>query len=53
MGNQIMIMDKLSIIKIEMLFNMEKQLAKAYNLFNFSIAMFDGLPIVIIMRDFY
>ncbi len=49
----IMIMDELSIVEMEMLSNMGKLLAKARGLSNSSIAMFGGLPIVIVMEDFY
>lgn len=49
----IIIIDKIGIIKPEMLFNMEKQLAKARGLSNSSITVFEGLLNVIIMENFY
>lgn len=48
-----MIVDKLNIVKMEMLLNMKKQLAKARGLLNSSTVVFDSLPIVIIIKDFY
>ncbi len=49
----IMIVDEISIVELEMLSNMRKQLAKARGLSNFSTAVFGGLPIIIVMGDFY
>ncbi len=48
-----MIIDKKNMVKLQILSNMEKQLAKARGFSNFSTAVFGGLPIVIVMRDFY
>ncbi len=48
-----MIVDELSMVKMEMLSNMGKQLAKARGFSNFSTAVLGGLPIVIVMGDFY
>lgn len=45
--------DKISMIKLEMLFNLKKQLAKAYTLLNSSIAIFGDFPIVIVIKNFY
>ena len=49
----IIIVDEITIIGLEIFFNIEKQLAKACGLSNFSIIVFGDLPIVIVMRDFY
>ncbi len=49
----IMIVDEISMVKLEILSNMEKQLAKARGLSNSSTAMFGGLLIVIVIGDFY
>ncbi len=48
-----MIVDEISMVELEMMSNMEKQLAKAWGLSNSSTAVFGGLPIVIIIEDFY
>ena len=40
-------------VKLEMLSNMGKQLAKARGLSNFNMAVFGGLLIVIVMENFY
>lgn len=40
-------------VKLKMLSNMEKQLAKACGLSNSSTTAFRGLPIIIVIRDFY
>ncbi len=48
-----MIVDEISMVKLEILSNIGKQLAKAQGLSNSSIAVFEGLPIIIVMRDFY
>ena len=48
-----MIVDKISMVKLEILSNMEKQLAKSRSLSNSSIAVFGDLPIVIVIEDFY
>ncbi len=48
-----MIVNKLSIVKMEILLNMGKQLAKACGLSSSITAVFGGLPIVIVMGDFY
>ncbi len=40
-------------VEMEMLSNIGKQLAKACGLSNSSPAVFGGLPIVIVMGDFY
>lgn len=48
-----MIVDKISIVELEMSSNMGKQLAKARSLSNSSTAVFEGLPIVIVMGDLY
>ncbi len=48
-----MIVDELSIVKMEILSNIGKQLAKAYSFFNFSTTVLGGLPIVIVMGNFY
>lgn len=45
-------MDEISIIKLEILFNMEKQLAKACNLSNCSMAVFGSLFIIIFIGNF-
>lgn len=49
----IMIVDEISMVKLEMLSNIGKQLAKARGLSNSSTAVFGGLPIVIVMGNFY
>lgn len=49
----ILIVDKISIVKLEMLSNMEKQLAKVWGLSNSNRAVFGGLPIIIVMGDFH
>ncbi len=49
----IMIVDEISMVEQEMLSNMGKQLAKACALSNSGTAVFGGLPIVIVMGDFY
>ncbi len=48
-----MIVDEISMVELEILSNMGKQLAKAQGLSNSSMAVFGGLPIVIVMGDFY
>ena len=48
-----MIVDKISIVKLEMLSNIENQLAKACGLSNSSTAVFRGPPIIIIIENFY
>ena len=48
-----MIVNEISIIELEMLSNMGKQLAKARSLSNFSTAVFGGLLIIIVMGYFY
>lgn len=48
-----MIIENINIIKLEILFNIGKQLTKACNLSNFSTIVFRGLPIFIIIKDFY
>lgn len=48
-----MIIDKISMIKLEILSNMGKKLAKAYSFSNFNTTVFRSLPIVIIIGDFY
>lgn len=47
-----MILNKINIVKLEILFNIKKKLAKTCNLSNHSIAIFESLPIIIIMEDF-
>ncbi len=46
-------MDEISIVELEILSNIGKQLAKAWGLLNSSMAMFGGLPIIIVMGNFY
>lgn len=46
-------MDKINMVKLEILSNMAKQLTKAYNIFNVSIAVLNGLFIVIIIDNIY
>ena len=48
-----MIVDEISMVKLEILSNIRKQLAKACGLSNSSMAVFGGLPIVIVMKNFY
>ncbi len=48
-----MIVDEISMVELEMLSNMGKQLAKARRLSNSSTAVLGGLPIVIVMGNFY
>ncbi len=48
-----LIIDKASMVELDMLSNIAKQLAKARDLSSESTAMFGGLPIVILMGDFY
>ncbi len=48
-----MIVDEISMVKLEMLSNMGKQLAKARSLSNSRTTVFGRLPIVIVMGDFY
>ncbi len=48
-----MIVDEKSMVELEMLSNMGKQLAKARSLSNSSTAVFGDLPIIIVMGDFY
>lgn len=48
-----LIIDEVSMVELDMLSNMAKQLAKARGLASESTAMFEGLPIVILMGDFY
>ncbi len=49
----IMIVNEISTVKLEILSNMGKQLAKARGFSNSSKAVFRGLSIVIVMADFY
>ncbi len=49
----IIIVDEISMVELEMLSNMGKQLAKARGLSNSSMAVFGDLPIIIVMEDFY
>lgn len=49
----IIIVNKINIVKLKMLFNIGKQLAKACGFSNSSIAMFENLPIIIVMENFY
>lgn len=48
-----LIIDEISMVELDMLSNIGKQLAKARGLGNDSTAVFGGLPIVILMGDFY
>lgn len=48
-----MIIDEISIVKLEILSNIEKELAKAHGLSNFSMVVFGDLSIVIVMENFY
>lgn len=48
-----MIVDEISMVKLEILSNMKKQLAKACSLSNSSMAVFKGLFIIIIIGNFY
>lgn len=48
-----MIVDKWSIVKMEILLNMGKQLAKARGFSNSSTAVFNDLTIIIVMENFY
>lgn len=48
-----MIMDKINIIKLKMLSNIKKQLAKTCSLSNSDIIIFRYLSIIIVMRNFY
>lgn len=48
-----LIVDEISMVDLEMLSNMARQLAKAKGLENKSTAVFGGLPIIILMRNFY
>lgn len=48
-----MIVEKINMVELEMLSNIEKQSAKSRSLSNFSTAVFRGFPIVIVIRDFY
>ena len=48
-----MIIDKISIVKLEILFNIRTQLTKARGLLNSSMEVFGNLLIIIVMRDFY
>lgn len=48
-----LIIDEVSIGKLDMLLNITKQLVKARGLIGKSIAMFGGLSIVILIGDFY
>lgn len=48
-----LIIDEVSMVELDMLSNITKQLAKARGLTGESTAMFGGLPIVILMEDFY
>lgn len=49
----IIIVDEVSIVELEMLSNIRKQLTKASDLSNSNIAIFRGLLIVIVVEDFY
>lgn len=48
-----MIVDKISIVELEILSKIGKQLAKAWGLSNSSMVVFGTLPIVIIIGNFY
>ncbi len=48
-----MIVNEISIVKLEMISNMEKQLAKVSDFSNSSMAVFGGLFIIIIIGNFY
>lgn len=47
------IIDELNIIQLELLAKINKPLCKAQGVIVCSIALFDGLPIIIFMGDFY
>ncbi len=49
----IIIVDEISMVELKMLSNMGKQLAKARGFSNSSTAVFGGLPIFIVIGDFY
>lgn len=49
----IIIVEEISMVKLEMLSNMEKSLAKARDLLNSSKRVFGGLPIIIFIGNFY
>lgn len=44
---------QISIVELEMLSNIEKQLAKARGFSNSSTAKFGGLPIIMVIENFY
>ena len=48
-----MIIDKINMVKLEILSNIGKQLAKAQGLSNSNTIMFQDLLIVIVIGDFY
>ncbi len=48
-----LIIDEVSMVELDMLSNIAKQLAKARGLLSESTTMFGVLPIVILIRDFY
>lgn len=48
-----LIIDEVNIVKIDMLLNITKQLAKVSSLTESSTAIFGELPIVILIREFY
>lgn len=48
-----LIIDKVSMVELDIFSNIAKQLAKARSLTSESTAIFEGLPIVIFMEDFY
>lgn len=48
-----LIIDKTRIVKFDMLSNIMKQLTKARDLTGENTAMFEGLPIVIFIKNFY
>lgn len=47
-----MIVDEISIIKLEILSNKRKQLVKACDLLNFNTTVFRDLSIIIVIEDF-
>ena len=49
----ILIVNEINIVKLDMLSDIIKQLTKACSIFNKSTAIFGGLPILIIIGDFY
>lgn len=48
-----MIVDEISMVKLDKLSNIVKQLAKSRGLSSSSMAVFENLSIIIVMRNFY